>query len=221
MTKLLEVTDDYQKLIYSCVKYFDFYPDKEDLFQVGMIGLFKAHENYDDQLNAKFTTYAYPYILGEMRKQIREDKAMKVSRNVTTLQYKIEKVRILLSQKLMRDPKPIEIATYLEVPESLVVDSLNATKYIYSIDEPVNVNGESEISLHETIPNQKSPSLDELIALKEALNYLSPLERKLIEMRYFYDFTQSEVAEMLAMSQVQVSRNENKVKMKLKSKLES
>lgn len=219
MTKLFEITDDYKRLVYSCAKYFDFYPHKEELIQVGMIGLFKAYQKYDSSLNAKFTTYAYQYILGEMRKQVREDKGIKVNRDIISIQYKIEKVRILLSQKLMREPTTFEIASYLEVPEFLVIDSINTAKTIYSIDEPIEIGSDSQVSLHETIATTSNLSLDELLALKDALISLEPCERKLIEMRYFYDFTQSEVAKALNMSQVQVSRSENKVKMKLKDKL--
>lgn len=219
MVKKFELNDDYIKLVHSCVKYFDFYPHKEELVQVGLIGLFKAYQKYDSSLNVKFTTYAYPYILGEMKKQIREDKSLKVSRDITSIHYKIEKVKILLSQKLMREPSINEIASYLEVPETLVIDSINTTKKIYSLEEPISIGSDSEVSMHETVKNFSNLSLDELLALKEALLSLEPQERKLVEMRYFYDYTQSEVAKALNMSQVQVSRSESKVKIKLKDKL--
>lgn len=207
-----------KNLIYSITKYFEKYSNKEDLFQAGCIGMIMAYKNYDETMNVKFTTYAYPYILGEMRKLIREDKSIKVSRGIQMLNLKIEKANILLTQKFMREPTIHELSDFLEIPEEMINEALNSTRPIYSIDEPLNAEGK-EITLQDTIGKVDSMDLDSLILLREELDKLSPFEKRLIEKRYMSDLTQQQTAKQLGISQVQVSRNEQKVLTKLKSKL--
>ena len=126
-----------QNLIYSALKYFPYYPNKEDLVQVGRIGMMKAYDNYDPSKGAKFQTYAYSYILGEMKKWIREDKGVKVSREITTLHLKVEKAYLLLTQRLMREPSIEEISHYLEVPEANVVEAMSSVNSVESMDKTV------------------------------------------------------------------------------------
>ena len=128
-----------ERLIYSIASYFRGYDNKEDLFQVGCIGLIKAYNNYDSNMNVKFTTYAYPYILGEMRKLVREDKSMKISRDISKINLQIEKAYVLLTQKMGKEPTASEIASFLEVPISLVVDALNSSK-VSSLDDIIYDN---------------------------------------------------------------------------------
>lgn len=205
-------------LIYSITKYFEKYGNKEDLYQAGCIGMMIAYKNYDPSQNVKFTTYAYPYILGEMKKLVREDKTIKVSRSLQMLNLKIERAIILLAQQLMREPSMIEIADYLEIPEYMVAEALGSSKPICSIDEPLMSDGK-EITLHDTIGKVDRETKDELLILREELLHLSPFERELIEKRYMEDLTQQQTAQILGMSQVQVSRKEQKVLCKLKDKL--
>lgn len=207
-----------KNLIYSITKYFERYQNKDDLFQAGCIGMIMAYKNYDPSLNVKFTTYAYPYILGEMKKLVREDKTIKVNRNLQILNLKIEKATIALAQKLMREPSFDEIADYLEIPIFLVSEAIGSTKPIYSIDEPI-MTGQKEVTLHDTIGQVDNKNLDDLITLRDELNHLTPLERTLIESRYMTDLSQQQTANVLGMSQVQVSRKEQKVLAKLKGKL--
>ena len=209
-----------QNLIYSITHYFEGYNNKDDLFQVGALGLIKAYKKYDPNLGVKFTTYAYSYILGEMRKYVREDKGIKISRDITKLNLKIEKASILLAQKLMREPSIQEISDFLEIPSELISESLQATNVIQSIDEPINVSGK-EMTLHDTISDNSKIDINTLIALKQELEHLTPFERDLIENRYLKDLTQTETADILGMSQVQVSRKETKVLTKLRDKLAS
>ena len=117
---------DYEKLIYVVMKYFKNYPNKEDLFQVGCIGLINAYNNYNSNTNVKFSTYAYSYILGEMKKLVREDKGIKVSRNISKLYLQIDKTYSYLSQKLMRAPTLQEIAHFLEIDEVLLSEALDS-----------------------------------------------------------------------------------------------
>jgi len=213
-----EIILENKNLIYSITRYFEKYANKEDLFQAGCIGMIMAYNHYDESMNVKFTTYAYPYILGEMKKLVREDKSIKISRNIQMLNLKIEKARVILTQKLMREPSIYELSDFLELPEDVVCEAINSTKTIYSIDEPINSDGK-DITLQDTIGKVDNMHIDDLIQLRNELELLSPFERRIIEERYINDLTQQETAKSLGISQVQVSRNEKKVLIKLKNKL--
>lgn len=217
MNDIDTIINENKNLIYSITNYFRDYINKEDLFQVGVIGMLKAYKNYDESLNIKFTTYAYSYILGEMKKYVREDKGLKVSKSISSLGIKIDKAYELLSQKLNRYPSSYELASFLEIPEYMVADVINSRVKIKSIDSPV-VDDSKELTLHETIPS-KSEDINTLILLRDELSKLDSFEKDLIKKRYFEDQTQSEIATSLGMSQVQVSRSEKKVLTKLKSRL--
>lgn len=214
------VIEDNQKLVYSLAYKFKNYDQLEDLFQVGKMGLIKAYENYDENKGAKFTTYAFPYVLGEMKKLVREDRGYKVSRDINTLNSKIEQAYTLLAQRLMREPSTLELANYLEVDESLIIQALYVNFPISSIDEPFNLDGK-EMTLHDTIANEEKIDLDTLIALKSCLEYLTLEEQMLINYRYMNDLTQSQTADLLGINQVQVSRIEHKVLKKMRQYLVS
>ena len=128
------VLNEHQNLIYSIAHQFGSPFLLEDLFQVGWIGLNNAYNNYDASFGTKFSTYAYPYIVGEMRKFMRENHGMKVSREITKLTLKIEKANILLSQRLMREPTFQELADFLEVPEFVISEAIRSKETIRSID---------------------------------------------------------------------------------------
>ena len=216
MDEITNLIMNNERLIYSIANYFKNYQSKEDLYQAGCLGLITAYKKYDPRMNCKFTTYAYPYILGEMRKLVREDKGLKVSREITKLNLKIEKAYILLSQKLMKEPSIEEIANFLEMPEYYVSEAILSLNKIKSIDEPVNSEGR-ELTLQDVIG--KSENVDDLIMLKELLKSLNNEEKTIIENRYMKDYTQSETSKIVGMSQVQVSRKEQKVLQKLKQKM--
>ena len=187
------------------MKYFKDYPHKDDLYQVGCIGLIKAYNNYNSTYDCKFSTYAYQYILGEMRKIVREDKGIKISRNISKLYQEIEFTSNYLEQRYMRKPTTKEIAEVLSIDEYLVIEAINSTNALLDIDEVYDNNFHS--------------SNDEVFMLKEELKKLSSQELDLISKRYMEDLTQKEVATLLGMSQVQVSRKEHKVLEKLKKQL--
>ena len=207
---------DNERLIYSITNYFKNYSSKEDLYQAGCLGLINAYKKYDPNMNCKFTTYAYPYILGEMRKLVREDKGIKVSREISKLNLKIEKAYVLLSQKLMKEPSIEEIANFLEIPEYYVSEAIMSLNKIKSIDEPVNDSGR-EFTLQDVVG--ESQNIDDLILLRESLKNLTEEEQSIIDNRYMKDYTQSETSKIVGMSQVQVSRKEQKVLQKLKQKM--
>ena len=204
-----------ENLVYSISNYFKNYKNKEDLYQAGYIGIINAYKNYDQNQGCKFSTYAYTYILGEMRKLVREDKGIKISRQISKINLMIEKAYILLSQRLMRNPSTKEIASYLEIDEYLVCDAINSTNTIRSIDEPVNEEG--NFTLGEVVGY--SDNVDDLLLLRENLLKLNKKEQELIKNRYLNDLTQTETSNLMNMTQVQVSRKEKKILQKLKSKM--
>ncbi|MBR6690535.1 MAG: sigma-70 family RNA polymerase sigma factor [Bacilli bacterium] len=216
MDEITNLIINNERLIYSIANYFKNYQSKEDLYQAGCLGLVTAYKKYDPSINCKFTTYAYPYILGEMRKLVREDKGLKISREITKLNLKIEKAYVLLSQKLMKEPSVEEIAHFLEIPEFYVSEAILSLNKIKSIDEPVSNEGR-EFTLQDVIG--KSENIDELIMLKELLQGLNNEEKEIIKNRYIKDYTQSETSKIIGISQVQVSRKEQKVLQKLKQKM--
>ena len=212
-----EEINKYSNLIHSLTHYFEGYKNKEDLYQVGIIGLIEAYNKFDDSYNVKFSTYAYKYILGEMKKLVREDKGIKVSRNLTKLNYQIEKAKIILYQKLYREPNVYELSEFLEIDEQEIIEAQKVINILQSIDEPVNNEGK-EMTLHDMV-SDNSMDLDTLIALKEELNNLTPFEKEIINKRYMEDLSQSEVANLLGLTQVKVSREEAKIKKKIKEGL--
>ncbi len=213
-----EFIEQYENLIYSMFRYFEYYPYKEDLFQQGVIGLMKAYEHYDPNMNVKFSTFAYSHIWGEMNKLVTEDKTMKVSRSIRKLNLKIERAMIILTQSYGREPSVDELVDYLGVTPYEIREALMSRQPTRSIDEPICMDGK-EMSLHETIADKRESHIDELLALKEQLQQLTAEEKRLIEARYMEDMTQSEVSKMLGMSQVQVSRKEDKIKCKMRTGL--
>lgn len=216
MEDIETIINNNKGLIYSIASTFKNYKSTEDLYQAGCLGLINAYKNFDISRDCKFTTYAYPYIFGEMRKLVRSDKGIKVSREISKLNLKIEKAYILLTQKLMREPSIKEISFYLDVPEYYISEAINSLNKIKSIDEPITT-GDKELTLQDVVG--KSTNVDELLMLKEELNKLSKEERKIIESRYNEDYTQSETAKLIGISQVQVSRKEQKILKKLKRTL--
>lgn len=205
-----------QNLIYSLAKYFEGYSNKEDLFQAGCIGIIMAYKNYKPNMNTKFTTYAYSYILGEMKKLVTEDKGVKVSRNIQRLNYKIVSAKSILAQKLMHEPSIAELSEFLKIPSDIICEAINSTQRIYSIDEPIN---DDSMTLQEKLTIVDTMNIDDLIQLRQELSNLSVFEKELINNRYVNDMTQQETAEKMGISQVKVSRGEQKILTKLKSKL--
>lgn len=218
MESLSDLIDQNKNLIYKVTTLFNGYSSNEDLFQVGCIGLINAYKKYDESYNTKFSTYAYPYILGEISNYVKKDKGIKVSREISKLNSKIERASVLLTQKLMREPSISELASYLEIDEFLVVEALKARYPIMSTDSVINDEGR-DITLLDTIPDINSMDMNTLIALKDELLKLNSFDRELINERYVQNLTQSEVASNLGISQVQVSRKEQKVLSLLRSNL--
>lgn len=205
----MELVKEYEWIIYSVMKYFNNYDNKEDLFQVGVIGLLYAYKNYDSKLGCKFSTYAYTYVLGEMRKLVREDKNIKISKNISMLYKRIDRTKELLYQKYLKEPTTKEIADFLEIDEYLVIEAINSNNRVESLD-----NTFDDYNLYDIV----GYNIDN-IDLKYAIENLSEEERKLINSRYFNGYSQDETAKLLNTNQVKVSRNEKKILVKLRNQL--
>lgn len=217
----LDLIIDNEKLIYSIINdYFPWYQDSEDLFSVGVLSLEKAMKNYDESRGVKFSSFAYKYILGELRKYVREDKTIKMSRDVQQAARKIEDAKMFLSQHLMREPTLSEISLYLEIDENTLIEAININSLCkcQSLDEPLQTN-DKEITLYDFVPKSNDVDLLDLIALEEEIGKLNGREQTIIRSRYNDDLTQSETAKCLGMSQVEVSRAEKKIYQKLKDGL--
>ena len=202
-------------LINKAAHYFKNYASKEDLINAGVIGMINAYYKFDDSYNTKFTTYAFDYIIGEMKKCIRNDKSIKISRNISSLYLKIERVKELLTQKYNREPNIKEISSYLEIDEKYIVDAINSVNNIDSLDNVISSDSK-DLNLYDVIPSEQT-DIDTLIDLENSLNKLNKNDLKLIKYRYYKDLSQQQTAELLGISQVQVSRNEKKIIKQLKT----
>ncbi|WP_413380302.1 RNA polymerase sporulation sigma factor SigF [Alkalihalobacillus sp. 1P02AB] len=185
--------------------------DPDDLFQIGCIGLIKSVDKFDLSYDVKFSTYAVPMIIGEIQRFLRDDGTVKVSRSIKELGNKIRKVKDELTKSLGRVPTVNEIAEHLEIPPEEVVFAGEASKSLSSIHETVYENDGDPITLLDQIADQSETRWFDKIALKEAIRDLEERERLIVYLRYYKDQTQSEVAERLGISQVQVSRLEKKI----------
>ena len=182
----------------------------DDLFQIGCIGLMKAIERFDLSYATKFSTYAVPMIIGEIRRFIRDDNPIKVSRPVKELAYKIHRVQEKLQGVSGRDPTIAEVAQVMELDPADIVAALEAIQPIASIFDLVFHDDSDSLTLLDQIKQndcQEGQLLDHL-AIKEILARLPEKERSIIELRFFEDKTQAEIADLIGISQVQVSRLE-------------
>lgn len=210
------------KLVLSVIKRFSSRGENpDDLFQIGCIGLIKAIDNFDITLGVQFSTYAVPMIIGELRRFLRDNNAIRVSRSVRDLAYKALGVKETLSLKLGREPKIEEIAKELEVTKEEVVNALDAIVDPISLYEPVfSENGDS-IYVMDQISDTKNTDESWLtkIAISEAIKTLSERERNIIELRFFEGKTQMEVAKEINISQAQVSRLEKGALLRIRKQI--
>jgi len=197
------------KLVLSILKKYKTRVDNmDDLFQVGCIGLIKAIENFDLKFNVKFSTYAVPMILGEIRRYIRDTTSLRISRSIKDNAYKILKVKELLTNKNNKEPTAKELSDYLGIDEYDISLALNSMKDTLSFSEPIYNDGGDTIYLEDQIKDKETYSIDTKIALKEAINKIKDKERLIILERYILGKTQLEISESLGISQAQVSRLE-------------
>ncbi|MBP1969660.1 RNA polymerase sporulation-specific sigma factor [Virgibacillus natechei] len=184
--------------------------DPDDLFQIGSIGLIKSIDKFDLSYDVRFSTYAVPMIIGEIQRFIRDDGSVKVSRSLKEVGNKIRKKKDELTKLYGRSPTVNEIAEALEISSEEVVHAQEASKSPHSIHETVFENDGDPITLLDQIADQETNWFDK-ISLQEAIRGLNERERLIVYLRYYKDQTQTEVAERLGISQVQVSRLEKKI----------
>lgn len=181
----------------------------DDLFQVGVIGLIKAIDNFDPRLDVRFSTYGVPMIIGEIRRYLRDNNSVRVSRSMRDTAYRAMQIKEELTNKKDREPTVEEIAKIMEVPKETVVLALEAIVEPVSLYEPVFSDGNDTIYVMDQIGdnNDDSTWLEE-IAVKEAIKNLSDREKRILSLRFFRGKTQMEVANEIGISQAQVSRIE-------------
>ena len=197
-----EIINQNAGLIYDIAKKFYGYP-KEDLFQAGVLGLLKAYKQYDESFNAKFTSFAYKYIYGEMYLLV-NNRPLKINKDILKLYKLIEQTRLSLTQRNGFVPSYDDIANFLEIDKGKIYEAVMAGQSIMSLDSEENV------CLYDTIKSEEKVSIDDKILIDESMEMLSEDERNIIKSRYFEDLTQCEVARKLSMTQVMVSRYEKK-----------
>lgn len=182
----------------------------DDLFQVGCIGLMKAIDNFELAQNVKFSTYAVPMIIGEIRRYLRDNNAIRVSRSLRDLAYKALQVRDRLSNKYTREPSVAEVAQALDLPREEVIFALDAVQEPVSLFEPIYHDGGDPILVMDQIGDEKNVETNwlENVLVREALQKLNARERLILTLRFFEGRTQMEVAEEIGISQAQVSRLE-------------
>ena len=221
-----ELYEDNIGLIRSIVKrYINRGTDAEDLFQIGSIGLIKAIRNFDLSYDVCFSTYAVPMISGEIRRHLRDEGPIKVSRRVKELGFKIKAYVEEVQRKSFKEPPVSEIAEALEVDKEDVVLAIEAARIPESIYAPVDENAVNteylidKILQSEDSDNKGYEHLIDRIAIEKAMEELDEKEKKIIQLRYFNEMTQNEIAAKLGISQVQVSRMEKKILIKMRIKL--
>ena len=189
----------------------------DDLFQVGVIGLIKAIDNFDLDHEVRFSTYAVPMILGEIKRYLRDNSSLRVSRSIKDLAYKALKVKDELTFKENKEPTTLEIAERLHIPEWEVVQALNSLKDTVSMFEPIYNDGGDVIYLADQLSNDESVyDLETKIALRNALQQIKEKEKYIILQRYMIGRTQTELAEEIGISQAQISRLEKNGLAKIK-----
>ncbi len=204
-------------LVYSLInRYKHSQTDKEDLFQIGCIGLLKAIDNFDPSFNVQFSTYAVPLILGEIKRHFRDNGLVKVSRGLKELNLSINKLKNEHYITYGKDISLEDLSSKLNVSKYDIIMAMETGYMPSSIEEPIYEKDNSCITLEETIKDESEKSIVDLLTLKEGLNLLSSKEKLFIKMRFYQEMNQQSIANKFNISQVQVSRLEKKIIDKLK-----
>lgn len=204
-------------LLKSIVKrYMGKHIEYDDLFQIAGIGLLKAIKNFKQDFNVRFSTYAVPMILGEIKRQMRDDGYIKVSRSLKSLSSKITRYMDEVIKQGNDDPTVEQIARHFDISPSDVVFALDATRLPVSLYETTSDKDGKQTELVDRLPTDEDRKMVQSLILKDMLSRLSDRERKIIIYRFFRDMTQGEIAEKMGVSQVQISRLETKILDKLK-----
>lgn len=199
------------RLVLSVVHRFGSKGDRaDDMFQVGCVGLMKAIDNFDESLNVKFSTYAVPMIVGEIKRYLRDNTTVRVSRSLRDIAYKALSVKDMLAKKSAEEPTIEEIAREIELSPKIVTFALDAISETVSLSDPIYNDGTETIELLDQIADTKhtDDNMYENISIKDAIKVLPAREKEILMMRYYVGKTQTEVSEEIGISQAQVSRLE-------------
>lgn len=199
------------RLVLSVVQRFGGRKEKaDDMFQVGCVGLIKAMENFDLNLNVKFSTYAVPMIIGEIRRYIRDNTPVRVSRSLRDVAYRALQSREKLSRTMSTEPTMDDIAQDIGLPLQTVCFAMDAISDTVSLSDPIFTSGNDTTKLLDQIADSKNSdeALTEQFALREAMRTLGEREKHILMLRYYIGKTQMEVSEEVGISQAQVSRLE-------------
>ena len=207
------------RLVLSVIRrFYDKRESLDDVFQVGCVGLIKAADNFDTTLNLRFSTYAVPMIIGEIRRYLRDCSAMRVSRSIRDTAYKVISARGQIENELSREATLDEIAAALDMPLYKVTDALDAISDPVSLFEPVYHDGTETVMIMDQIPDKTSSDEKWVgnVILDQAIANLDAREREILLLRFYEGKTQMEVSEEIGISQAQVSRLEKNAKKSLK-----
>ena len=212
------LVQDNMNLVRSLVKRFRRHPDYEDLMQVGCIGLVKSIDKFDLNMNVYFSTYAVPVILGEVKKYLRDNKSVKVSRQIQENLYKIKKFLEEYQKESMNEARVSDIVKGTGLDEEDVILALGSEKEVISLDKPFGEEGEKAVTLLDSIQDEFDYYGDtvEKQWIEYSMKRLNKQERNIIISRYMHERTQSELAKELGISQAHVSRIEKKALQKIK-----
>lgn len=216
MENLGDIIIENEALIYKIINKYRNYFELEDLYQVGIIGLIRASKSYNSEYGTKFTSYAYPFILGEVIKYINEYRGIKISKDTARLYARILKATEVLSQRLMKTPSNYELSQFLEIDEAIIDEVLTANSTIESLDRIISED-DKNLELY-----SRFGYYDEAIEnypLIYELERLPKTERAIIQARYFRNMSQSETGKSLGMYQMEVSRREKKILAKLRGNM--
>ena len=221
-----QLVEENMGLVWSVVKRFAGRgTDMEDLFQIGAMGLLKAIDKFDTAFEVKFSTYAVPMIAGEIKRFLRDDGIVKVSRTLKENCWKIKRETELFRQKTGREPTLEELSVVTELPREDIAMALESSAEVESIYRTIPQKDGSEVCLLDRMESQSQGNgmqqLLNRVVLEQLLLELPDMERRLIIMRYMQDKTQTEVAQVLGVSQVQVSRLEKRILRQMREKLVS
>lgn len=206
-------------LIKSLIKRFkDKGIEYQDLYQIGCMGFLKALNNFNIDYNVKFSTYVVPMVIGEIKRFMRDDGAIKVSRVLKTLNLQINKYIEKYFAQFQKNPTIEEIAKHFNVEEQEIILAMDSARMPVSLYSPLD-DGDESLLVMDRIEGEEGSSILDNLALKELLSKLDKREQKIILLRFYYDKTQGEIANQLKISQVQVSRLENKILENLRKKL--
>ena len=202
-------------IVYSIINKYTYYFDKDDLYQVGMIGLIEALNHYKNDKNTKFSSFAYFYVLGKVKEYLRNTNLIKVSKELVKLNNSIEKAKDYLIQKLNYIPTDNEIALFLEIDVEKVRQAKEANNLVMSLEE----ENESEQNIYNKIGYSEIGYREDILDLRKEIDNLNEFDRNIIIKRYEEGLTQNELSQELGINQVKVSRKEKEILTRLRTRL--